>query len=92
MSLINSIPLLVQGTSEEIRLNIASADLALLRGDVDQALALLRAIGPEQQYYLQARDKMASIYLNHLKDKRMFASCYRLVSMSAYCSSSSSDD
>ena len=68
-----------QGTSEEIRLNIASAELALVRGDVDQALALLRAIGPDQQYYLQARDKMASIYLNHLKDKRMFASCYRLV-------------
>ncbi|XP_050699357.1 tetratricopeptide repeat protein 21B-like [Eriocheir sinensis] len=68
-----------QGTGEEIRLNIASADLALMRGDVDQALSLLRAIGPEQQYYLQARDKMASIYLNHLKDKRMFASCYREV-------------
>ncbi|XP_071548285.1 tetratricopeptide repeat protein 21B-like [Panulirus ornatus] len=68
-----------QGTGEEVRLNIASADLALMRGDVEHALSLLRAIGPEQQYYLQARDKMASIYLNHLKDKRMFASCYREV-------------
>ncbi|XP_069186237.1 tetratricopeptide repeat protein 21B isoform X2 [Procambarus clarkii] len=68
-----------QGTGEEIRLNIASADLALMRGDVEHALSMLRAVGPEQHYYLQARDKMASIYLNHLKDKRMFASCYREV-------------
>ena len=67
----------VQGTGEEIRLNIASADLALLRGDVEHALSMLRSVGPEQQYYLEARDKMASIYLNNLKDKRMFASCYR---------------
>ena len=66
-----------QGTEEEVRLNIASADLALSRGDVDHALAMLRAIGPGHQYYLQARDKMATIYLEHLKDKRMFAACYR---------------
>ncbi|XP_068223465.1 tetratricopeptide repeat protein 21B-like [Palaemon carinicauda] len=68
-----------QGTGEEIRLNIASADLALQRGDVEHALSMLRNIGPGQQYYLEARDKMASIYLNHLKDKRMFASCYKEV-------------
>ncbi|KAK3857879.1 hypothetical protein Pcinc_020970 [Petrolisthes cinctipes] len=68
-----------QGTGEEVRLNMASADLALARGDPQHALSLLRAVEPIQQYYLQARDKMASIYLNHLKDKRMFASCYREV-------------
>lgn len=48
-----------------------------MRGDVEHALAMLRSIGPDQQYYLEARDKMANIYLNHLKDKRMFATCYR---------------
>ncbi|XP_027210397.1 tetratricopeptide repeat protein 21B-like isoform X1 [Penaeus vannamei] len=68
-----------QGTGEEIRLNIASADLALMRGDVEHALAMLRSIGPDQPYYLEARDKMANIYLNNLKDKRMFATCYREV-------------
>lgn len=56
---------------------MASADLALARGDPQHALSLLRAVESTQQYYLQARDKMASIYLNNLKDKRMFASCYR---------------
>ncbi|KAK7082681.1 Tetratricopeptide repeat protein 21B [Halocaridina rubra] len=68
-----------QGTGEEMKLNIASADLALQRGDVEHALSLLRGIPSDQQYYLEARDKMASIYLNHLKDKRMFASCYKEV-------------
>lgn len=67
----------MKGTGEEIRLNIASADLALMRGDVEHALAMLRSIGPDQPYYLEARDKMANIYLNNLKDKRMFATCYR---------------
>lgn len=71
------LPIFVQGTGEEVRLNMASADLALSRGDPQHALSLLRAVEPTQPYYLQARDKMASIYLNNLKDKRMFASCYR---------------
>lgn len=78
---------MLQGTGEEVRLNIASADLALMRGDVEQALSMLRSVGPQQHYYLQARDKMASIYLNNLKDKRMFASCYRCVHVESisYC-------
>ena len=60
-----------------MRLNITSADLALSRGDTEHALSMLRSIGPSHKYYLQARDKMANIYLLKLNDKRMFASCYR---------------
>lgn len=41
------------------------------------ALALLRNITPEQPYFVQAREKMAEIYLHHRKDKRLYASCYR---------------
>jgi len=66
-----------QGTGEEVRIAIANADLALARGDVEGALAMLRGITPEQTYYVQAREKMAEIYLNHRKDKRLYASCYR---------------
>ncbi len=68
---------LFQGTAEEIRLTVANADLALEKGDVDSALNILRTIGPEQPYFIQAREKMAKIYLNHRKDKRMYAQCYR---------------
>ena len=66
------------GTPEEIRINISNSDLALTRGDVEGALAMLRNITPEQPYFVQAREKMADIYLHHRKDKRLYASCYRL--------------
>uniref|UniRef100_A0A8C9YUL6 Tetratricopeptide repeat domain 21B n=1 Tax=Sander lucioperca TaxID=283035 RepID=A0A8C9YUL6_SANLU len=65
------------GTSEELRVTIANADLALLRGDTELALSMLRNITPEQPYYIQAKEKMADIYLNHRKEKRLYASCYR---------------
>ncbi|XP_066543938.1 tetratricopeptide repeat protein 21B isoform X2 [Amia ocellicauda] len=65
------------GTPEELRVTIANADLALLRGDTELALNMLRNITPEQPYYIQAKEKMADIYLNHRKEKRLYASCYR---------------
>lgn len=30
-----------------------------------------------QTYFVEAREKMASIYLNHRKDPRLYAGCYR---------------
>uniref|UniRef100_A0A7N8X3X2 Tetratricopeptide repeat domain 21B n=1 Tax=Mastacembelus armatus TaxID=205130 RepID=A0A7N8X3X2_9TELE len=65
------------GTPEELRVTIANADLALLRGDTELALSMLRNITPEQPYYIQTKEKMAEIYLNHRKEKRLYASCYR---------------
>lgn len=65
------------GTPEELRVTIANADLALLRGDTELALSMLRNITPEQPYYVQAKEKMADIYLNHRREKRLYASCYR---------------
>ncbi|CAB4022833.1 tetratricopeptide repeat 21B-like, partial [Paramuricea clavata] len=64
------------GTSEEVRISIANADLFLKRGDHKEALTILRSVTPEQSYFIQAREKMADIYLNHRKDKRLYASCY----------------
>lgn len=66
-----------RGTPEEVRISIANSDLALARGDVEGALTALRAVGPEQPYFIQAREKMADIYLHHRKDRRLYASCYR---------------
>ncbi|XP_077996608.1 tetratricopeptide repeat protein 21B-like [Glandiceps talaboti] len=65
------------GTPEEVRITIANADLALQRGDIELALGMLRNITPEQAYYVEAKEKMADIYLNYRKDKRLYASCYR---------------
>ncbi|KAH9368607.1 hypothetical protein HPB48_004042 [Haemaphysalis longicornis] len=66
-----------RGMPEETRVAIASCELALARGDVEEALTLLRNIGPDQPYFQQAREKMADIYLNYRKDPRLYASCYR---------------
>nr|KAG5695130.1 hypothetical protein BaRGS_017229 [Batillaria attramentaria] len=65
-----------QGTPEEVRIMIANADLSLARGDIEMALGMLR-IQPNQPYFVEAREKMADIYLHHRKDKRLYASCYR---------------
>ncbi|XP_034042968.1 tetratricopeptide repeat protein 21B [Thalassophryne amazonica] len=65
------------GTPEELRVTVANADLALLRGDTELALSMLRNTTPEQPYYIQAKEKMADIYLNYRKEKRLYISCYR---------------
>jgi hypothetical protein len=65
------------GTSEETRVSVANVDLLLNRGDVDNALVLLKKIDPSQPYYVEAREKMAQIYLNHRKDKRLYISIYK---------------
>ncbi|KAK6970975.1 Tetratricopeptide repeat protein 21B [Biomphalaria glabrata] len=66
-----------QGTPEEVCILIANADLTLARGDVEMALGMLRNITPDQPYFVEAREKMANIYLNYRKDKKLYASCYR---------------
>ncbi|XP_078408432.1 tetratricopeptide repeat protein 21B isoform X2 [Cetorhinus maximus] len=65
------------GTPEELRVTIANADLAVVRGDIELALSMLRNVTPEQPYFIQAKEKMAAIYLNQRKDKQLYASCYR---------------
>nr|XP_033800547.1 tetratricopeptide repeat protein 21B [Geotrypetes seraphini] len=65
------------GTPEELRIMIANADLALAQGNTDQALNMLKNITPEQSYFVQAKAKMADIYLQHRKEKKLYAGCYR---------------
>ncbi|XP_031970531.1 tetratricopeptide repeat protein 21B isoform X2 [Corvus moneduloides] len=64
------------GTPEELRVVIANADLAIAQGDVEHALTMLRNITPEQPYFVQAKEKMADIYLQYRKDKKLYAACY----------------
>jgi len=37
----------------------------------------MKELAGMQAYYLEAREKMANIYLLHRKDKKMYAQCYR---------------
>uniref|UniRef100_A0A3Q2H4W9 Tetratricopeptide repeat protein 21B n=1 Tax=Equus caballus TaxID=9796 RepID=A0A3Q2H4W9_HORSE len=65
------------GTSEELRVTIANADLALAQGDVERALSMLRNVTAEQPYFIEAKEKMADIYLKHRKEKMLYITCYR---------------
>ena len=66
-----------KGTSEETRVSVANVDLLLSRNDIETALVLLKKIEPSQPYYVEAREKMANIYLNFRKDKRLYISTYK---------------
>ncbi|CAH0763751.1 unnamed protein product [Diatraea saccharalis] len=64
-------------TSEESRLAIAKADLALKKGDVDNAIDVLNEIKPGQPYFFQAHSKMAHIYLKEKNNRAMFTTCFK---------------
>ena len=53
------------GSSEEAKICIANADLALSRGDSEQALMLLKTITEDKPYYIHAKEKMAQLYFTH---------------------------
>ncbi|XP_045686795.1 tetratricopeptide repeat protein 21B [Phyllostomus hastatus] len=65
------------GTSEELRVTIVNTDLALAHGDVERALSMLRNVTAEQTYFIEAKEKMADIYLKHRKEKMLYITCYR---------------
>ena len=47
------------------------------RGDLEGALATLKTVTEDKSYFLQAKQKMADIYLVHRKDRRLYISCFR---------------
>uniref|UniRef100_A0A4W3HWY6 Tetratricopeptide repeat domain 21A n=1 Tax=Callorhinchus milii TaxID=7868 RepID=A0A4W3HWY6_CALMI len=65
------------GTAEEIRITIANVDLALSRDDLETAFTMLRNVHPDQPYYTEAKEKMAQIYLQKQRDKRLYIGCYK---------------
>lgn len=64
-------------TPEEGRLVIANAELLLAQGQVDGALAVLGNIQCGELYYVQAKQKMATIHLVNKKDRLAFAQCFK---------------
>lgn len=66
-----------ENTPEAGRIVIANADLLLTQGNISKSLDLLANIKPGQSYYLQAKTKMAHIYLVNKKDRLSFAQCFK---------------
>lgn len=66
-----------QGTPEEARILILSADHAIKRKNVQGAIDLLNKVKPDETYYLQARTKLADIMLKHRLDSYAYLQCYQ---------------
>ncbi|XP_015840637.1 tetratricopeptide repeat protein 21B [Tribolium castaneum] len=66
-----------QGTPEEARILILSADHAVKRKNVQGAIDLLNKVKPNETYYLQARTKLADILLKHRLDSYAYLQCYQ---------------
>ncbi|KAF7708887.1 tetratricopeptide repeat protein 21B isoform X2 [Silurus meridionalis] len=67
-------------TPEEVRVMIANVDLALAKDNIDAALNALGNIIPGEPIYIHAKEKMACIYLERLRNKRLYIACYREIS------------
>uniref|UniRef100_A0A8C2HWB0 Tetratricopeptide repeat domain 21A n=1 Tax=Cyprinus carpio TaxID=7962 RepID=A0A8C2HWB0_CYPCA len=69
-----------KGTPDETRLMLANVDLALARDDVDAAVVMLQNILPTESTYVQAREKMARIYLERKHNEKLYITCYKEIS------------
>lgn len=48
-----------------------------MRNDVDAAVVILQNILPHESSYIQAREKLAHIYLERKNNKKLYIACYR---------------
>merc|ERR1711988_1656266 len=67
------------GTSEGVKVLIANSKLALEKGEVDQAINMLKTMKPDHQQFAVAKEAMAEIYIKYRKDKKAYARCYKAV-------------
>eukprot|EP00930_Biecheleria_cincta_P046675 TRINITY_DN32219_c0_g1_i1.p1 TRINITY_DN32219_c0_g1~~TRINITY_DN32219_c0_g1_i1.p1 ORF type:complete len:1347 (+),score=315.58 TRINITY_DN32219_c0_g1_i1:89-4129(+) len=67
------------GTSEEVKILVANSQLSIEKGEIDQALNMLRTMKPDHAQFATAKAAMADIYLKHRKDKKAYARCYKAI-------------
>ncbi|KDO33302.1 hypothetical protein SPRG_02111 [Saprolegnia parasitica CBS 223.65] len=66
-----------KGTTQEVRVLVANSELAIKRGDFDNAIIMLNGIPQESPAFIKAQMIKADIYLQHRKEKRLYAQCYK---------------
>jgi len=67
------------GTSEEVKVLVANSQLAIEKGEIDQAINMLRTLKPDHPQFATAKAAQADIYLKHRKDKKAYARCYKAI-------------
>lgn len=58
------------GTEDEPVVLLGNADMAILSGDLKKAISILKNVAPTANGYMDARKKLASIYLDQMKQRR----------------------
>lgn len=66
----------LQGTAQESSVMMLSADIAICNKNVRKAVDILSAVTPNDPCYLQAKRKLAGIFLDDSVDKKAFIKCY----------------
>lgn len=64
------------GTPEEVHIIIGQSNLFMKMGDIKKALNMLKKVGPENKNFIEAKKKMAEIYLEQLRDRKNYKRCY----------------
>lgn len=65
------------GTPEEARVTTANAELLISRGNIKEALGILQKVTEDKPYYIQAKERMANVYLRFEKNKEQYIQCYQ---------------
>jgi len=65
-----------KGTSQEIRLLIANAELSVLFGEIKQAINILKNIDKSSSIWVESQKRLAHMYLTHIKDRRLYKLCF----------------
>jgi tetratricopeptide repeat protein 21B len=65
------------GTEDEPVVLLGNADIAILSSDLKKAISILKNVEPNTKGYMEARKKLADIYLNHMMQRRQYAKCYQ---------------
>eukprot|EP01083_Nonionella_stella_P283179 963735_1 len=66
-----------KGTSQADRISLVDSDICVYRGNVDDALRVLRSIKHGSSFFLDAKTKMADIYLKHKRNKSLYVRCFQ---------------
>jgi len=65
-----------KGSSQEIRLLIANAELSINFGEIKQAINILKNIDKNSAIWVESQKKLANMYLKHIKDRRLYKLCF----------------
>lgn len=68
---------LFRGTLEESRIKLAQCESEVKEGKFNEAMVVLNSIDVDDSCFLDAKKRMADIYLHHFRDTRLFIQCFK---------------